>query len=110
MGDLDDDGNINARHTDLIARKGVNPYLHFIVSEIWSSLAAMTVFGTFLLAGYGVDHLTATFALKDPAPINFLSAVLAWSGSLCAALTFVVVTLYQLLVLVRRLKEDWSED
>jgi hypothetical protein len=82
-----------------------NPYLHFVVSEMWAALAGIAVYAFFHLGGYATQYIAEIFPLKDKASSLFLEGTLSWAGALTASATFIIVSVYQIIVLVKRLWE-----
>jgi hypothetical protein len=80
-----------------------NPFTHFIVSEIYASAAACLVYICARVAAFATEHVNQIMPVKDAAPLQFLEAVLAWGGAFATAAVFLIVTLYQLIILVKRL-------
>lgn len=83
-----------------------NPYLHFIASEFWAGVASVSVYMFYHLAAFSIQFAVSILPLQNHAPAAFLEATLHWGAALGASCTFGVVTAYQLLVLMRRLRED----
>ena len=77
-----------------------------MISEAWAGLAGVTIYVLFRLGAYLTQYITDVLPLDDTAPAKFLESVLSWGAALSAAATFVVITIYQLLVLLRRLWES----
>jgi hypothetical protein len=82
-----------------------NPYLHFIFSEAWAALAAIASYGLFRLGAFATQWITELMPLHDPLPALFLENTLSWGAAISSAATFSIVSLYQLIVLVKRLWE-----
>jgi hypothetical protein len=82
-----------------------NPYLHFIMSEMWAALAAVASYGLFRFGAFATQWITGLMPLQDPLPALFLENTLSWGAAISSSATFVVVSLYQLVVLVKRLLE-----
>ena len=90
---------------DLVNR---NPYLHFIMSEMWTALAAIAVYGLFRFGAYATQHISDALPLTDSGPATFLEATLSWGGALAAGATFIIISLYQIVVLIKRLWEGFK--
>ena len=82
-----------------------NPYGHFVVSEFWAALAGTAVYLIFRVASLLVQQITTYIPITDLAPGHFLELVLSWMGASSAAATFTLVTVYQLVILGKRLME-----
>jgi hypothetical protein len=82
-----------------------NPYLHFIMSEMWAALAAISSYALFRFGAFATQWITGLMPLQDPLPALFLESTLSWGAAISASATFAVVSLYQLVVLVKRLWE-----
>jgi hypothetical protein len=87
-----------------------NPYVHFVISELWAALTAVAVYALFRLGAYAIQFLTDIMPLHDTSPALFLETTLSWGGALSASATFMIVSVYQLVVLIKRLWEVWSHD
>lgn len=83
-----------------------NPYLHFIISEFWAGLTAVIVYGIFHGGAYVIQIVNERFPLTVDEPSSFLDLTLSWCAALSAAVTFVVITLFQVIRLSRRLWRD----
>jgi hypothetical protein len=83
-----------------------NPYVHFMRSEIWAALTGVMVYGLFRFGAYATQQITDLMPLNDKAPALFLETTLSWGAALSAGATFVIISIYQLVVLVKRL---WRE-
>jgi hypothetical protein len=84
-----------------------NPYVHFMISEASAGLTSVVVYLFFRAASYATQFVTQYLPLHDRAPSDFLELVLSWGAALSASATFVIVTVYQLLVLIKRLRADF---
>jgi hypothetical protein len=82
-----------------------NPYLHFIMSEMWTALAAIASYAFFRFGAFATQSITGLMPLQDPLPALFLDTTLKWGAAISCGATFIVVSLYQLVVLVKRLWE-----
>jgi hypothetical protein len=86
-----------------------NPYLHFIVSELWTAAAAMTVYTLSHCVAFGVQYFNQLLVLKDnDSPGLFLVAVLGWGAAISSVATFTVISIYQISVLIKRLRRQWA--
>lgn len=82
-----------------------NPFLHFVVSEIWATVTGITLYALFRIASYVTQWIGFRFPLSHSEPINFLELVLSWGAVLSASATFILITIYQLVILFVRLKK-----
>jgi hypothetical protein len=82
-----------------------NPYLHFIMSEMWAALAAIASYALFRFGAFATQWITGLMPLQDPLPALFLENTLSWGAAISSSATFAVVSFYQLIVLVKRLWE-----
>lgn len=80
--------------------------MHFLISEMWAGLAGVGVYLIFRCAAWLIDAVASTFPLEDTAPADFFSLVLHWGAAISGSATFVLITIYQLVVLFKRL---WAE-
>jgi len=87
-----------------------NPFLHFILSEIWTGFSGFVVYLVFLIAAYGVQYANEILPLNDPSPAIYLGSVISWAGAICSSVMFVVITIYQVFILIRRLREKWHNE
>jgi hypothetical protein len=86
-----------------------NPYLHFIRSEAWAALAALTIFTLSHVVAFCTQYVGTVMQLKNgDAPGEFLVAVMSWGASISSCATFVIISLYQVFVLIKRLKRQWT--
>jgi hypothetical protein len=86
-----------------------NPYLHFIISEFWTAAAALTVFTLSHGVAFGIQYVGGIMVLKDhDAPGTFLVAVLGWGAAISSGATFAVISIYQICVLIKRLRRQWA--
>jgi hypothetical protein len=92
--------------SDVIPRLRSNPHVHFLISEAWAGVAGVGVYLIFRCAAWLTDLVASMFPLKDAAPADFLSLVLHWGAAIGGSTTVVLITVYQLLVLFKRL---WAE-
>jgi hypothetical protein len=84
-----------------------NPYIHFMISEAWAGLTSVVVYLLFRLASYVTQVVTIYLPLDDRAPSDFLERILSWGAALSASATFAIVTIYQLAVLIKRLRKEF---
>lgn len=82
-----------------------NIYAEFSISTFYGALAGVTVYLILRLSALATDHITKIIPLSDSAPSDFLSEVLNWSSATAGALTFVIVTIYQIIILIKRMTE-----
>lgn len=82
-----------------------NPYLHFIMSEMWAALAAIASYGLFRFGAFATQWISGLMPLQESLPALFLENTLSWGAAISSSATFVIVSLYQLIVLVKRLWE-----
>ena len=68
-----------------------NPYVHFVISELWAALTAVAVYALFRLGAYAIQFLTDIMPLHDTSPALFLETTLSWGGALSASATFIIV-------------------
>lgn len=94
--------------TAALPAKDSNPYLHFIVSEIWAAAASVIIYTLFHAGSFLTELLARELPLKASAPAYYLGMVFAWGAALGASATFVLVTAYQLLVLAKKLWEGFK--
>jgi len=80
-----------------------NPYLHFVISEVYATAAAFVVHVLARMMSYGISLVDSYLPIPETAPMIFLDEVVAWGGTFATAATFLVITSYQLLVLIKRL-------
>jgi hypothetical protein len=80
-----------------------NPYIHFMISEIWAGLAGVMIYAIFRGGAYATQYVTELLPLHTKAPALFLELTLSWGASISASATFIIISLYQLAVLVKRL-------
>lgn len=83
-----------------------NPYFHFVVSELYAGLAAVAVYCTSHSAAFAIQFFATQMPLMHAGPTEFLEKTLHWAAALGAGSTFSAVTVYQFVVLMRRLMED----
>lgn len=83
------------------------PLIHFVVSEVQGGLAALSVYGFFLLFSFAAERLTELLPLKYTAAAHFLDMVLAWAAVFSGAFTFLVYTLANA---VRLALHVWRQD
>ena len=83
-----------------------NPYIHFMVSEFWAGIASGAVYVFYHSVAYFIQFFALILPLQQRAPAEFLEATLHWGAALGASGTFGIVTVYQIVVLVKRLIED----
>lgn len=81
-------------------------YVDFALSTLYGALAGISVYFIFRLTALVTDKITEVIPLTDSAPSDFLSLVLNWSSASAGALTFIIVTMYQLIILVKRMAEE----
>jgi hypothetical protein len=96
---------VRAPSTTMADKVIENPYLHFIMSEMWAALAAIASYGLFRFGAFATQWITGLMPLQDPLPALFLENTLSWGAAISSSATFAVVSLYQLIVLVKRLWE-----
>jgi len=96
---------VRAPSTTMADRVVENPYLHFIMSEMWAALAAIASYGLFRFGAFATQWITGLTPLHDPLPALFLENTLSWGAAISSSATFAVISLYQLVVLVKRLWE-----
>ena len=84
-----------------------NPYIHFMISEGWAGLTSVVVYLLFRAASFATQIVTDYLPLNDRARSDFLDLVLSWGAALSASATFAIVTIYQLLVLIKRLRKEF---
>jgi hypothetical protein len=94
------------RAISIIDAVSVNPYVHFLISELWAGLTGVGVYAIFLSGAYATQYITTLLPLQDKAPAIFLQDILGWGASISAAATFVIISAYQLVVLGKRLWES----
>ena len=87
-----------------------NPYIHFMISEIWAGLAGVTVYAIFRFGAFATQYVTDLLPLHSRSPALFLELTLSWGAALSASATFIIISLYQLAVLVKRLWGGLSND
>jgi hypothetical protein len=86
-----------------------NPYLHFIISELWTAAAALTVYTLSHGVAFGIQYVSGILVLKDiDAPGLFLVAVLSWGAAISSGATFAIISIYQIGVLIKRLRRQWA--
>jgi hypothetical protein len=85
-----------------------HPYAHFIISEAWAAIAGVAVYSFFHLGGYFTEQVSGIFPINDKGPESFLVSILSWGGALSASATFVIVSSYQIVILIRRLREGFD--
>ena len=103
--DLTPSESVLPSRTEVRDRVVGNPYLHFMLSEAWSALAGISVYATFRFAAYVTQFVTAAMPLNDTGPALFLETISSWCAAIGAAATFIIISLYQLVILIRRLWE-----
>ncbi|ENN87611.1 hypothetical protein RHSP_63537 [Rhizobium freirei PRF 81] len=86
-----------------------NPYLHFVVSEAYASAAAAIVYCFARAIAFLLQLVDKRLPLDDGGPMNFLEQVMAWGGVIATATVFLVITSYQLIVLIKRLYKGVSQ-
>jgi hypothetical protein len=84
-----------------------NPYVHFVISEASAALTSVLVYLLFRAASFATQLISAYLPLHELAPADFLELVLSWGAALGSSATFVIVTVYQLLVLIKRLLAEF---
>lgn len=83
-----------------------NPFVHFMVSELWAGLASLVVFFLFRLVAYGTEWISYYLPLQSQAASHFVEVVFGWSAALTSTGTFIIISIYQLIILVKRLWEN----
>jgi hypothetical protein len=89
-----------------MVRFTVNPHLHFLVSETWAAVAGVGTYLIFRSGAWLIDGVASSLPVQDTSPANFLSFTLHWGGAIGGSATFALITIYQLVVLFKRL---WAE-
>lgn len=74
-----------------------------MISELWTGLTGVSVYALFRVAAYLSQLVTNLVPLSDKGPGIFLESTLSWGGAMSAAATFLIITLYQVAVLIKRL-------
>jgi hypothetical protein len=87
-----------------------NPYVHFAISEGWAGLTSITVYLFFRFGAFATDWITKQLPLHDTRPAEFLELVLSWGAAFSASATFLVISIYQILVLMKRLTRSWGHE
>jgi hypothetical protein len=97
------DPSAAAAASEVLARGGVNPFLHFAISEAYATAAAAAVHILSRLMSFTVKIVDGYLPVTDSAPMVFFEGAMAWGGMFATAATFLLITYYQLAVLAKRL-------
>jgi hypothetical protein len=103
------DGSNNKPATPTTTLKDIvesNPYLHFLVSEFYATLASAVVYCFARFIAFVIQLVDDRFPLRDNGPLSFLELIMGWGGALATTAVFTVITLYQLLILLKRLYRE----
>jgi hypothetical protein len=86
-----------------------NPYLHFVSSEVQTALASITVYGLSRGVAAGIQYINKALPLDhNPVPEAFLTSVILGGGAISASATFLLISVYQISVLFKRLRRQWE--
>ena len=80
-----------------------NPYVHFLVSEIWAGVTGLLVYVLFRCLAWSTQLVTTYVPVHDDAPGIFLETVLSWGAAISASGTFIIISIYQFVILIKRL-------
>ncbi|OIO56836.1 MAG: hypothetical protein AUJ47_12700 [Candidatus Marinimicrobia bacterium CG1_02_48_14] len=89
---------------DVRKENNLKPYKEFIISTCYAALTSVSIYGFFTLASFLTEGITNLLPLNDPQPAQFLALTLNWGASISGAFTFITVTIYQFIVLIKNLR------
>ena len=81
-----------------------NPYFHFLISEVVAAFCSLVVYVFFRISAWATEQINSLFPLTDNGPAELFLHFLHWGGAIGGGLTFVLITIYQFPVLMKRLK------
>ena len=80
-----------------------NPFVEFMRTEVLAGIASIVVYLVSRAVAYATEHIAGLLPLHERAPSDFIELVLGWGAAFNSTATFLVITVYQLVVLIRRL-------
>jgi hypothetical protein len=81
----------------------------FISSEVQLALASISVYALARGVAAAIEYINKAVPLDhNPVPEIFLTTVILWGGAISASATFLLISVYQIGVLFKRLRRQWE--